>query len=423
MLALDYIKKHPEVVEEAARVKGVSIDVASILTLNDERVKLQRLVDERGAEQNRLSKLVPNAPTEDRTRFIARSRELRGEIESDRTTLASVESRLHEMLLRVPNIPSPDAPVGDASQNREVRTWGEVRDSAPRDHVELMLLNAWGDLERIAAVSGTRSYMLRGELGLLEPALHRFAMDVAVERGFEPMLVPSMARSSAFVGSGHFPDGVEDTYRVEDDLYLAGTSEVVLNALHSGDILSVSELPKKYAGYSTCFRRESGSAGRDVRGLVRVHQFTKVEQYVICEANFELSAQFHDELLANAEHILRMLEIPYRVVECATGDMGLGKFRMNDIESWVPSQRQYRETHSCSSLTDWQARRSNLRYRGADGEVKYAFTLNNTAIATPRILVPFLENHQLEDGRVSIPPALRPYMYGRTTIGKRRAEP
>jgi seryl-tRNA synthetase len=206
---------------------------------------------------------------------------------------------------------------------------------------------------------------------------------------------------------------VAEAYHIaEDELYLAGTGEIALTSLHSGEILEQGKLPMLYAGLSPCFRREAGSAGRDVRGLLRVHQFLKVEAYVICENDEALSAEWHAKLLGIAERLLTLLEIPYQVIETSTGDMGLGKYRMNDIESWVPSLEKYRETHSCSTLHEWQARRANLRYRDADGKVRFVHTLNNTALASPRILVPLLENHQTADGRVRLPRAIRDLMGG-----------
>jgi seryl-tRNA synthetase len=227
--------------------------------------------------------------------------------------------------------------------------------------------------------------------------------------GFTLLSVPAIARQQAFVNTGHFPFDEGGAFRVqEDDLYLSGTGEVVLTSLHAGETLEGEDLPILYAGASACFRREAGSAGRDVRGLIRVHQFSKVEQFVICR-NAEESAQWHDRLLRNAEDILRDLELPYRVIETSTGDMGAGKFRMNDLETWIPSLGKYRETHSCSSFHEWQARRANLRYRDKKGHVRYAHTVNNTAVASPRILVPLLENHQTEDGRVRLPVCLRRY--------------
>jgi seryl-tRNA synthetase len=238
-----------------------------------------------------------------------------------------------------------------------------------------------------------------------------FALETIANAGFTPITVPAIAREQAFLNQGQFPGHREETYELpNDDLWLAGTAEVVLTSLHSGEIIEPDKLPILYAGFSPCFRREAGSAGKDVRGLLRVHQFVKVEQYVICEADDEQSGQWHARLLELAESLLAALEIPYQVVETSTGDMGLGKYRMNDIESWVPSLGKYRETHSCSTLHDWQARRANIRYRGADGKVRFAHTLNNTALASPRILVPLLENHQTKDGRVRLPKALQELM-------------
>jgi seryl-tRNA synthetase len=255
---------------------------------------------------------------------------------------------------------------------------------------------------------------------LLELALWRFACDFMQERGFTLIGLPSLAREGAFLGTGHFPSGREDVYALpQDDLYLSGTAEVGLNYLHSGEVLAAADLPIRYAGFAACFRRESGAAGRDVRGLVRVHQFYKVEQYVICAADREESARWFDALLANGEALVQALELPYRLVRTCTGAMGAAKVRMWDIECWVPSQRQYRETHSVSEFYDWQARRADLRYRDEDGKVRHVYTLNNTAIATPRILVPFLEVHQQSDGTVRVPEKLRPYL-GAEVLGAQR---
>ncbi|HEU4877382.1 MAG TPA: serine--tRNA ligase, partial [Sphingomicrobium sp.] len=271
----------------------------------------------------------------------------------------------------------------------------------------------WADLSRIVKVSGSRTYCLKGRLALLEAKLMAWALEQVMSDGFTPITVPAIANYAAFEGTGHFPGHEAEAYHIaEDELYLAGTGEIALTSLHSGEILERDKLPILYAGLSPCFRREAGSAGRDVRGLLRVHQFMKVEAYVICENDEALSAEWHAKLLSIAERLLTLLEIPYQVIETSTGDMGLGKYRMNDIESWVPSLEKYRETHSCSTLHEWQARRANLRYRDAEGKVRFVHTLNNTALASPRILVPLLENHQLEDGRVRLPHAIRPLMGG-----------
>jgi seryl-tRNA synthetase len=330
--------------------------------------------------------------------------------------LASKEAELKALMLKLPGIPYEGAPIGpDESFNTVSRTVGEPRkfDFEPLDHVALIEKNDWADLSRVVQVSGSRTYCLKGRLALLETKLMGWALEQIANAGFTPITVPAIAREQAFLNQGQFPGHEEETYQLpNDDLWLAGTAEVALTSLHSGEIIEADKLPILYAGYSPCFRREAGSAGKDVRGLLRVHQFVKVEQYVICEADDAQSAEWHAKLLGLAEQLLQALEIPYQVIETSTGDMGLGKYRMNDIESWVPSLAKYRETHSCSTLHDWQARRANLRYRGADGKVRFAHTLNNTALASPRILVPLLENHQTEDGRIRLPKALQALMGG-----------
>ena len=312
------------------------------------------------------------------------------------------------------------SPAFPGKARRSARTRASTPSSAPEgsppnftfeplDHVALIERNDWADLSRIVQVSGSRTYCLKGRLALLETKLMGWALEQIAEAGFTPITVPAIAREQAFLNQGQFPGHREETYALpNDDAWLAGTAEVALTSLHSGEIIEGAKLPILYAGFSPCFRREAGSAGKDVRGLLRVHQFLKVEQYVICEADEALSAEWHAKLLALAEQLLTALEIPYQVIETSTGDMGLGKYRMNDIESWVPSLGKYRETHSCSTLHDWQARRANLRYRDGEGKVRFAHTLNNTALASPRILVPLLENHQTADGRVRLPEAIRP---------------
>ncbi|MFL6782517.1 MAG: serine--tRNA ligase, partial [Sphingomicrobium sp.] len=328
--------------------------------------------------------------------------------------LADKEAALRGMMLKLPGIPYAGAPVGpDESSNVVVRQEGRVPDFGfePLDHVALIEKNDWADLSRITQVSGSRTYCLKGRLALLEMKLMAWALERIAAADFTPITVPAIAREQAFLNQGQFPGHKEETYELpNDDVWLAGTAEVALTSLHSGEIIDSDRLPILYAGYSPCFRREAGSAGKDVRGLLRVHQFVKVEQYVICEADDAQSAEWHATLLRLAEELLQAMEIPYQVIETSTGDMGLGKYRMNDIESWVPSLGKYRETHSCSTLHDWQARRANIRYRGSDGKVRFAHTLNNTALASPRILVPLLENHQTADGRVKLPKALQELM-------------
>ena len=416
MPSLPFIRDNIDAVRAAIAAKGVALDFDALLALDREVREIKTRIDALRGERNAISESFRTAAPEDKPALGARSKAVGAEIGALEAALGEKQAALDALLLRVPNIPWEGAPVGpDESFNTVVRREGEPRsfDFEPLDHVALIERNDWADLARITQVAGSRTYCLKGRLALLEMKLMAWAMERIAAAGFTPITVPAIAREQAFLNQGQFPGHEEETYRLPDDqLWLAGTAEVALTSLHSGEILDGARLPILYAGYSPCFRREAGSAGKDVRGLLRVHQFVKVEQYVVCAADEAESARWHAALLDLAEDMLRALEIPYQVVETSTGDMGLGKFRMNDIESWVPSLGKYRETHSCSTLHDWQARRANLRYRDGDGKVRFAHTLNNTALASPRILVPLLENHQAADGRVRLPEALREAMGG-----------
>ena len=414
MLAMDFIKANRDTVEKAIRDKGVDLDLATLLALDGEVRALKTEIEALRAERNAISAQFPKAAPEEKAELGRKAKEAgarAGELESQ---LNDKDAELKALMLALPGIPYEGAPVGpDDSFNVVSRRHGEPPNFgfAPLDHVALLERNDWADLSGIVQVSGSRTYCLKGRLALLEGVLMNWALQRIAAAGFTPITVPAIAREQAFLNQGQFPGHKEETYELpNDDLWLAGTAEVALTSLHSGEIIEADKLPILYAGYSPCFRREAGKAGKDVPGLLRVHQFLKVEQYVICEADAAQSAEWHAKLLELAESLLRDLEIPYQVIETSTGDMGLGKYRMNDIESWVPSLSKYRETHTCSTLHDRQARRANIRYRGADGKVRFAHTLNNTALASPRILVPLLENHQTEDGRVKLPKALQPLM-------------
>jgi len=416
MLAMDFIKSNRADVERAIRDKGVAVDLDALLALEAEARGLKTEIDNLRAERNRISDCFKDASPDERAELGKQAKAAGTRASELEVTLDEKESALKALMLKLPGIPWEGAPVGpDESFNTVVRQEGAVPTFTfePLDHVALIERNDWAELSRIVQISGSRTYCLKGRLALLELKLMGWALQQIAEAGFTPITVPAIAREQAFLNQGQFPGHVEETYALpNDDLYLAGTAEVALTSLHSGEIVEGKQLPILYAGISPCFRREAGSAGKDVRGLLRVHQFFKVEQYVICEADEEQSAAWHAKLLALAEQLLTAMEIPYQVIETSTGDMGLGKYRMNDIESWVPSLGKYRETHSCSTLHDWQARRANLRYRDADGKVRFAHTLNNTALASPRILVPLLENHQTADGRVRLPQSIRPLMGG-----------
>jgi seryl-tRNA synthetase len=416
MLDLAYLRANRDLVARAASQKNVTLDLDQLLALDAEVRSAKQEIEKLRAERNAISATFKSAAPEEKAELGRRAKEAGARASELENALADQEGQLRDQLLRLPGVPWEGAPVGpDENSNIVIRTEGQVRDFGftPRDHVDLCERNDWADLGRIVQVSGSRQYCLKGRLALLETMLMGWALSKIADAGFTPITVPALVREDAFVRQGQFPGHKEETYQLpNDDLWLAGTAEVALTSLHSGEILDLSKGPVLYAGYSPCFRREAGSAGRDVRGLLRVHQFAKVEQFVICEADEAISAEWHARLLALAESLLTDLEIPYQVIETSTGDMGLGKYRMNDIESWVPSLGKYRETHSCSTLHDWQARRANLRYRDADGKVRFAHTLNNTALASPRILVPLLENHQTEEGRVRLPRALQGLMGG-----------
>jgi len=387
----------------------------------DKQIQILRPALERLLQQRRkLAVQFKEANTEDKQKLQQEAHALATEIASRETALQKYVDELNALMLLVPNLPMASAPQGASDKDNIVIETGGTKPAFTfpvRDHVTLMELNDWGDFPRIAKVAGARSYVLKGDLALLEMGLWTLALREMQKTGFIPITVPAMAREKALVATGHFPTGREDVFRIpEDDLYLNGTAEVVLTSLHADEILAEDQLPLCYAGFSPCFRREAGSAGRDVRGLLRVHQFYKVEQFVICRDAAE-AEHWHQQLLAFSKHMLDLLGLHYQVVECCTGDMGVGKYRMNDIETWLPSAARYRETHSCSTLHEWQARRANLRYRTRQGEVRFAHTLNNTALATPRILAQLLETHQQQDGRVWVPPALREFVRGAEYIG------
>lgn len=420
MLDIKFIRDNADAVKRAVEVKNSSLSIDEILDLDQKLLEKRREQQELQEKRNAHSKKIPKASNEERPALIEQGRAIGKKLDALKPEVDALSEQLKELLYKVPNIPAADAPIGkDENDNVEIEKGGTLPSFSfkAKDHVEILEQNNWAEFEKIGKVCGSRSYSLRNEMVLLEMATHRFALEKLKSKGFTLVSSPSLAREHALIGTGHFPEGRDQVYYLpEDDLYLSGTAEVQLNSLHGGDILKESDLPILYAGYSPCFRREAGSYGRDVRGLIRVHQFMKVEQYILCKNDPEESAKWHKALLETSLEIVKELELPYRVVECCTGDMGTGKVKMFDVECWVPSEEKYRETHSCSALHEWQARRTNTRYRDQDGQVQFVHTLNNTAIATPRILVSLLECHQNEDASVNIPKALQPFMGGVTSI-------
>jgi seryl-tRNA synthetase len=420
MLDKRFIRDHPDEVKAAVRVKGIDLDVDELLELDQASRRLQHELDQAQARRKSASKEFAKAGEARRAELRAEHAELEVRLKELRENLAETAERLSGLLLLAPTIPWQGSPVGpDESANVVLRTVGTPPEFgfAPLDHVELLDRRGWADFGRARKVAGERAYALMSDLVLLERAVHSYALDLLRAKDFTLVSVPSLVREEALTGTGMFPAHREETYAIPaDELYLAGTAEVALVGFHSGEILDHKSLPVRYAGISPCFRREAGSAGRDVRGLLRVHQFEKVEQFVICAADVAESDRWHAELLGAAEQLLQGLGLAYEVMEVSTGDMGTGKYRMNDINTWMPSLGAYRETHSCSSLLDWQARRANVRYRDADGTVRFAYTLNNTAAATPRLLAAVVENFQTADAQVRVPEVLRPYLGGRELL-------
>ncbi len=423
MLDIKFIADNTDWVKKSLSRKGFEPEkVDELLKTFYEMNKLKTSSQALAEEKNKLSNSIKSASAEDRPAIIAKSKQVGEQFKTEQEQLAQIEAKFNDMMLRMPNYPSAESPDGpDDSANVVRRKVGELPhfDFTPRDHVELMELNDWSEMERIAKVSGSRTYAIKNDLAQLELAIHMLVMDKLRAHGFTLITVPALSKEKPLYNQGYLPFARDEIYYMPaDDIYLSGTAELILNSLRADEMLTENELPILYAGFSPCFRREAGAAGKDTRGLVRVHQFFKTEQFVICKNDVNESEKWHKKLLEISEEVLQDLELPYQVLEVCTGDMGAPKYRQYDLEAWVPSQNCYRETHSCSNITDWQARRTNLRYRGNDGKVQFCHTLNNTGIATPRALVPFIENHQQADGTVKIPAKLQPYLGGKKVIGK-----
>jgi seryl-tRNA synthetase len=420
MLDIRVIRDDPDAVREGARKKRIPLDLERLLALDDRRRALIRQVEDAKAEQRRRGKAVGTLPPDRKAAELAELVTLKEAIGAGEAEQAQVMQDWEALMLRVPNLPAAEVPEGrDDSENVELRRVGEVpaRDFPLLDHVELGRRLGILDVERGVKVSGARFYFLRGAGTLLHRAVLSFALDHMVRRGFEPMEVPVLVRDPAMTGTAYFPGGEEQAYRLErDGLNLVGTAEVPLTSFRGGEILALSELPLRLVAQSHCFRREAGAAGKDTRGLYRIHQFQKVEQVCILPADAEASRAEHEAIVRHAEDLLVALGLPYRVVNVCGGDLGQPQVQKFDIETWMPSRGGYGETHSASRFHDFQARRLDLRYRDAAGELRFCHTLNNTVVASPRILIPILELYQQRDGSVVVPEALRPYMGGREVI-------
>jgi seryl-tRNA synthetase len=422
VLDIAFIRQNQDAVRAAITNKRCALNLDDLLAADRERKETITTLEAQRKRRNEVAQSIPKATKEERPKLIEEGKAIKTEIEKLEPLLADAQKRFDDLMLRVPSIPRPEVPIGKGEEdNVEVRRVGAPRkfEFKPKDHVELMADLGLVHLDGPRKFSGGRAYALRGAGALLELAVTRLTIDVLVSRGLELVIPPVMVLERAMQGTGYFPIGREQAYAIpEDGLFLVGTSEVALVSLHCDEILDAQALPIKYAGISPCFRREAGAHGKDTRGLYRVHQFTKVEQVVFCLPDEALAEKEHYALLANAEAVLEKLDIPYRVALACTGEIGLGQTRKHEVESWMPGRNAYSETHSCSTLGDFQSRRSNIRVRLADGSLGFPYTLNNTAIASPRILIPLLENHQNEDGSVTLPKALVPYMNGLERISR-----
>ncbi len=443
MLDIRFIRENAEVVKRGAAAKGVACDIDRLLEVDQRRRELQLELDglrERVKEDGQLVGQLRNTKSGWYQKAVAEGKsdaDIKAEADRVQGRLTELKPRIkaleeqegpilqefEQLLLTIPQPPDPEVPLGkNETENVEVRRIGEPRkfEFTPKDHVQLGRDLGIIDVERGVKLAGSRNYVLVGDGALLHQAVLRLAQDMMIARGFTPMAVPVLVKEEVMYGTGYFPIGRDQAYLCErDGLSLVGTAEVPLTAYHGEEVLSESDLPIKMCAVSTCFRREAGAAGKDTYGLYRIHLFDKVEQVILCRCNVEESKRFHAEIVENAEDVLKALGMPYRVANVCTGDLGVGQVQKFDIETWMPSRNGYCETHSASRFYEFQARRLKLRYRDGAKKIHYCHTLNNTVIASPRILIPILELYQNSDGTVTIPSALRPYMGGRERIERR----
>lgn len=420
MLDIKFIRENSDLIRAAATKKHLSFNVDELVAADTTRLELLTAVENLRAEQNKASTAISQATDITRQELIASMTKLKEELRAKEEELEEVMKTWRTLMLATPNIPDMSVPEGESdAENVEVKTWGTIPTFPfePLGHIELMEAQDMVDFERGTKTSGFRGYFLKNDGAMLEMAVWQYVMQRWQGKGFTPMLVPSLVKRETLLGTGYLPQGEDDLYKDGND-YLAGTGEVATMFYHSDEMLEANSLPKKFIVWSPCFRKEIGSHGKDIKGLVRVHEFYKCEQVVLCEANHELSVQFHEELTRHSEEMLEELGIAYHTVVNCGGDLGLGQVKKYDIEAWIPSQQKYRETHSSSYFHDFQTRRLNIRYKDSEGKSRYAHSLNNTAAATPRLITCIIENYQQADGTIKVPDVLVPFMGGKTVIGK-----
>ncbi len=427
MLDIKFIRENKDLIKAGAEKKHINFDVESLLSVDDERRALIASVEGKKTEQNRVSEQIVNSvDAESRQALIDQMKILKESIQTEEEKLKDIMHKWQLLMVQTPNIPDISVPDGESdAENVEVRTWGDKPvfsndnfPDGPKNHIDILNAHDMADFERGTKIAGFRGYVLKNDGALLEFAVWQFALEHFTKRGFSPMIVPSLVRRETLMGTGYLPQGEDDLYKTQDGDFLAGTGEVATMSYYSDEIIESAKFPIKMLAFSDCFRREAGSHSKDVKGLYRVHEFFKLEQVVLSDASHEGSVKLHEEITKNSEEFLQALGIPYHVVVNCGGDLGLGQVKKYDIEAWRPSTNNYGETHSSSYFHDFQTRRLNIRYRDSEGKLKFAHSLNNTAVAAPRILIFILENNQQADGSIRIPDVLRPYMGGREFIGK-----
>jgi seryl-tRNA synthetase len=421
MIDIKQIRENPQKFKDACTAKKFAADIDKLVEVDSALRTIKQKLQDISTDKNRIGKSIPKLSSDEKQSALSQLAELKQDEAKYNDELGRLQPQFNEIMQQVPQPADDDVPLGkDDTENTELRKEGEIRrfDFEPKDHVQLGLALGMMDIERGVKLAGARNYFLKGDGALLHWAVLRFAMDCMVGKGYVPLSVPLLMKDEAMRGTGYYPGSEDQTYRMEkDQLNLVGTAEVPLTAYRMGEILDAGELPLKYVALSSCFRREAGAAGKDTYGLYRIHQFDKVEQVVICENSAEQSRKFHEEILANAEAVMKALDLPYRIVNVCTGDLGRGQAKKFDIEAWMPSRGNYCETHSASKFYEFQARRMNLRYKEpATKKNIFCHTLNNTVIASPRVLIPIMELYQNSDGSITIPEVLRPYMNGKEKI-------
>ena len=422
MLDIKFIRENKEIVQSGATKKHVVVDIDRLISLDDDRLKLMKETEDLRSEVNKVSNdIASGADPALKIKLIEDMRLVKEEIKGKEEKLKVIMEEWQKLMVQVPNIPDMSVPEGESDeQNVEIRAWGEkpVFNFTPKDHVTLMEDLDMVDFERGVKVSGFRGYFMKNEGAMLFFALWQYFMNYFIEQGYTPMIVPSLVRKESLIGTGMLPQSEEDLYKVGENEYLAGTAEVATMGYYMNEIIEKKDLPKKFICFSPCFRAEAGKHGKDVKGIIRVHEFFKIEQVILTEASHEESVKWHEDITAHVEHLMQTLKLPYHVVVNCGGDLGLGQVKKYDIEAWMPSQDKYRETHSSSYFHDFQTRRLGIRYRDEEGKLRFVHSLNNTACATSRLPASLVENYQQEDGSIIIPEVLRPYMDGREIIKK-----